>query len=434
MIRSCVLLLGASGNVLAVGAIVAQTAQNLLSSDEYQEPGFCKTCHRTQYDQWKGTMHAYSSSDPFYEGTFLLASKETNGLTDHFCSRCHTPIGELAGEVPPADHSRLSEIAKRGVQCDFCHTLQGHEGIGNAQYIVRPGEIKLGPFGDGEPIVHKATRSEFHTRPEFCGTCHNVNHPLNGLPLEKTYTEWRESPYNTGDPASEVTCQDCHMTPGPGVTKPNPGKASQIGDDRPHVWSHDMVGGGGVAALVDEVEIMRAAEAMLKAAAVVSLKVPESVRGGDQTQVQVGVTNVGAGHDIPTGVTELREMWLELTVSQPDGNVLFTSGYLDEMGEIMDGAVRYGVVVADAEGNPTPKFWLAASQISDHRIPPKRTVVETFVVPIPKTATGPLEVRARLLYRGASPSVLRLGLGADSKQTLPVVEMASAEEKIQVLR
>jgi hypothetical protein len=83
--------------------------------------------------------------------------------------------------------------------------------------------------------------------------------------------------------------------------------------------------------------------------------------------------------------------------------------------------------VADAEGNPTPKFWLAASKLSDHRIPAKGTVTETLSIPVPTEAVGPLAVRARLLYRGAAPSVLRLGLGPDSQATLPIVEMTSAE-------
>jgi len=413
-----------------VGSVAAQ--EPTVSSADYQEADLCKACHKDQYSQWKGTMHAYSSEDAFYAGAFRLASEETNGAVDHFCSRCHTPIGELSGEVPPADHSRLSEIAKRGVQCDFCHTLAGHEGIGNAQYLVKPGEVKLGPFGDGKPMGHKAAFSEFHTTPEFCGTCHNVDHPVNGLHLETTYTEWKESPYNTGDPATRITCQDCHMTPGPGVTKPNPGKASPIAEERPHISSHNMVGGGGVAALVGETETLQAAEAMLKAAATVELRLPEEAAKGAEAVVEVIMANVGAGHYLPTGVTELRDLWLELTVTGAGGETVYSSGALDEVGEIIPGAVKYQVQVADAAGNVTPKFWLAESIVSDHRIPPKGSVTETYRVPVPAEAVGPLTIRARLRYRAASPSVLRLGLGEESAAVLPIIEMAEAEGTVGV--
>jgi len=96
------------------------------------------------------------------------------------------------------------------------------------------------------------------------------------------------------------------------------------------------------------------------------------------------------------------------------------------------GAVKYQVQVADGAGNVTPKFWLAESIVSDHRIPPKSTVTETYRVPVPPDAAGPLAVRARLRYRAASPSVLRLGLGEDSTATAPIIEMAEAEGEVRV--
>jgi hypothetical protein len=135
---------------------------------------------------------------------------------------------------------------------------------------------------------------------------------------------------------------------------------------------------------------------------------------------------------VPTGVTELRDMWLELTVTDAAGKAVFASGQLDEKGEIAPGAIKYQVVMADANGNATPKFWLAASKLSDHRLPPKQTVTETFDIPIPADTSGPLKVRTRLRYRAASPSVLRLGLGADSTDVLPIVEMAEAEGELKL--
>jgi hypothetical protein len=201
-------------------AAVAAAADPLVKPDQYEPPEYCKPCHQALFDQWHGTMHSHASEEPFYGHMFTLASKETNGLTDTFCSRCHTPVGLLAGEIPPADHSKLSPISRNGVFCDFCHTIKGQEGTGNARYIVDPGPVKRGPFGDSNPLVHKAEFSKLHTEPEFCGTCHDVSHPVNNLPLETTYTEWKAGPYNTGDPATRTICQDCHMTPGPGVTKP----------------------------------------------------------------------------------------------------------------------------------------------------------------------------------------------------------------------
>ena len=97
--------------------------------------------------------------------------------------------------------------------------------------------------------------------------CHDVRHPVNNMHLEATYTEWKDGPY-----ADEgVTCQDCHMTPGPGVTKPNPGQVAVRGPQRDHMYTMTFAGGN-----VGLGEASRA-EANLKAAAKLELDVPDVV-------------------------------------------------------------------------------------------------------------------------------------------------------------
>ena len=72
--------------------------------------------------------------------------------------------------------------------------------------------------------------------------------------------------------------------------------------------------------------------------------------------------------------------------------------------------------------------------MSDHRIPPKETVTESYDVQIPAGTPGPLKVAARLRYRAASPSLLRLALGPNSKGALPIVEMTRAEAELKLGR
>jgi hypothetical protein len=145
----------------------------------------------------------------------------------------------------------------------------------------------------------------------------------------------------------------------------------------------------------------------------------------------VDVTNIGCGHKLPTGLTEIRQMWLEVIVKDAAGKQVFASGLLDDQGEIREGAVVYHTVVAGADGKPTPKFWLAASKLSDHRIPPKETAKESFQFQVPAGTKGPLSVDVRLLYRAASPSVLRLALPAEEAARLPIVEMTTAHGTIE---
>ena len=129
------------------------------------------------------------------------------------CVRCHFPIRHSSGET-----NLPLEDKKGGVICDFCHSVRATTGIGNAPYILSPGNaeameggIKYGPFNDSPDTIHKNQYSELHTRSEFCGGCHDVSHAGNDLPIEQTYTEWRQGPYNTTDPKTTVHCQDCHM-------------------------------------------------------------------------------------------------------------------------------------------------------------------------------------------------------------------------------
>jgi len=55
---------------------------------------------------------------------------------------------------------------------------------------------------------------------------------------------------------------------------------------------------------------------------------------------------------LPTGLTESREMWLEVTVTGPSGEKLLQSGKLDEKGEIEPEAILYHTMFADAKGEP----------------------------------------------------------------------------------
>ena len=231
----------------------------------------------------------------------------------------------------------------------------------------------------------------------FCGMCHNVNHPVNGLPLEATYTEWKNGPY-----AKEgIQCQDCHMTPGAGVTKPNPGQLTSFSETRPYIYSHSIVGGNfAVAGLLGSEEHKNLAQERLKAAGKVEILGSSAVRTAEGIAFKVKVSNVGAGHYLPTGLTETRQMWLHITVKDNSGKMLWESGALDAKGEIKPGAVIYNTVIADKNGRHTDRVWEAAKITYDHRIPPKSSVVENIQV---KSADLPMTVKVsvELMYRPA---------------------------------
>lgn len=399
LIFSFLLLIG-----FDINPVSAQTNPGELSSDLFEDPlDKCQICHAEIYEQWEGSIHSLAEKDPYYQALFLMASKETDGLTDTYCSRCHTPIGLTSGEIPPADGSNMSEIALKGVQCDFCHSVSGMDGTGNAQFILTPDGTKRGPFTDSRSTAHKTEYSELHTKAEFCGMCHDVNHPINGLLLEATYTEWKNGPYAV----EGIQCQDCHMTPGVTQYEQNPGKASDIGPKRDHIWTHFFVGGNAFITdhLGSDTHRDMAIE-RLQQAAELEIIPDGSIEPGETFEFGIKVNNVGAGHYLPTGITESRQMWIDVRATNGNGQEIFRSGALDEYGNIDQYTSIFHTVLGDAEGHHTEKAWEAESILSDNRVPPKGNVTESFNFKIPEDIAPPITITATLKYRSAPQEMI----------------------------
>lgn len=397
-----------------------------VRSVDYTDPSICSGCHIDIFTQWSKSMHNLAYNDPIYQKVLTLAKQEGAGEFDEFCTACHTPIGFSAGETPPWVDANLSEVAKKGVQCDFCHTVKSATGIGNYQFLSSPGNVKRGPFKDAISPYHETKYSELHTTAEFCGMCHNANHLKNGLPLEATYSEWKAGPYAE----KGIICQDCHMTPGPGVTKPNPGVAAVGAKKRPHIWTHDFVGGNAVVtALEGNVSHQQMAMERLQAAAGLLIKTTPLKLNG-QNKIKIEITNKGCGHYLPTGLTETREMWLDVTIMDAAGKQIFSTGALDETGNIPEGSIVFKTIVADKSGHHTDSIWFAEKIVSDKRIPPKKTVIEPLDFNVPADAVTPLTVNAVLKYRSASQRTIDLLFGP-GQMTVPVIEMVQAKAQIK---
>ena len=404
-------------------AAAEQSEPGDFTSDQFTRSGLCSNCHGNSFGEWDGSMHSNSDEDFFYQAMLQEygAAAKAEGLPEGFCSRCHTPIGLVSGEIPPLDGSGLSEVSKEGVQCDFCHVVAESEGIGNAPYMLEPGDVKWGQRTDTEPVSHEVEAHEFYTQSEYCGMCHNINHPVNNLTLAATYTEWKESPY-----AEEgVQCQDCHMTPGIVEFEANPGKAASNGPDREHVYTHYFVGGNAfVTDVLGEGRHEKRAIETLQHAAALDVKAPESAEAGENVEIEVEIKNTGAGHKIPSGVTEDREIWLELTATDVDGKELYHSGALDEAGRIDPEVTVYHTIFADSEGQPTVKVWEAESILYDNRILPKSSVLENHSFVMPEEAANPITVNAVLHYRSAPQEHIDELFG-EGTYTVPVIDMAT---------
>jgi hypothetical protein len=382
----------------------------------FEDPGACIACHFDIYEQWSKSMHAYAWSNKWYQDDYQLAHGETAGATDVLCAACHAPIAARTGQLPPYDGSQFDATSKRGISCDFCHTVTGIERTYNMGHVSDPGPIKYAIRGDGDSPYHGVAYSTYHTDAVFCGSCHSVNHPVTDVAIIDTYDDWRSGPYAE----QGITCQNCHMTPTPGVGV-NPGKSSPIGLERDNVAFHTFSGGSVIAQrnMGNELQAQLADE-MLKAAARLSL---EANVQDSQLELTVNVDNVGAGHKIPTGVTYIRKMWLEVLLVDDKGNVVYSSGLVDEKNHVDPDAVFYRLLFKDSDGNLTGKSWLAVDIGYDRRIPAQGRDTEVYSIKLP--AAGSYRADVRLMYRSLAQETLDFHEGKESEK-IESIEMATS--------
>ncbi len=399
-----------SGSVLKHGApafdtqAFAPSAATTLDGQRLDDSAFvpaaaCGTCHENEEAAWSASGHALATTGPFYRAWYKVANQITLGDINPYCAGCHTPIGLLSGQIrsrwgwDSQESFPLNAAANAGVTCDVCHGIAGVTGVGNGAYVLDPSPSAQHaghPTRPTTPVDH-----DLLVRPEFCAACHEATHPGSGLPVMTTYSEWQASRFNTGDPATTTTCQDCHFAQGR--------HGSLHPDD-------------------------------LTQAARIEILPTEAALGGE-SELQVRVSNVGAGHALPTGSAELRQMWLAVTVTDAAGRVVFESGMADDYGDPGPGSVTYGVRWLDAEGRPTDRLWEAYSVERDHRIPAGGAVVETFHFAVPADASGPLHVQAVLRYRSAAGHLTTLMSVYIEEEIAapPTIDMAAAEASVPVL-
>ncbi|MGR5062025.1 multiheme c-type cytochrome [Photobacterium sp. DNB22_13_2] len=406
-----------------------QTAGRELTPDMFEDPTVCKACHEEIYKQWENSVMAKSWDDPIYKALFKRASAATNGEIDNFCIACHSPIGMTSMNAS----AKMLETNEHlpGVNCEVCHNISGITGHDNGAYVLTPNReahVKLGPRTDAESPYHNTAYLDVQTRSEFCSTCHNVTHPTNGTAIERTYDEWQESIYNEQD----IHCQDCHMTPGPGINE-NPGKSAIMGKERKHIYSHEFTGGNSTLHnYFKSPERAEAARAMLRSAAIMELvDIPETIQAGDTVTIKVKVSNVGAGHKLPTGFPEGREVWVDFQVSSDNYPSLYRSGAIID-GHTEPNTRNFKVWLGNAKGEVVDlNVWEVDRVLADTRIPPKGYSIVDYTFVVPADSGAMLNLDITLNYWPFSQQLVDELLGEDVLE-VDVVEMTSLETSLKI--
>lgn len=446
--------------------------------------------------EWRGSVMHYAAASPVFNAFELTVQKLTEGRfaadgeNPNFCTGCHAPTAIYNGETtdfvdgPATLVTSLSEAGMDGLSCDFCHTVTGPDlegsllgdGIANLALEYAPNGVKQGPFADPVPSTyHRAVENPYLKSSEFCGACHDVRLPipdvLTGEPfqrLENLFTEWQNGPYNsTQNPYGKVTtCQDCHMSMypqhEPGLYPMAPVSTESGGELRPHAL-HAFTAVS--IPLVDDprfpttrapqvdgfnypVGQQRRREQMLQAAVTMTLHpLPASVPADlDVLPIELTLLNDGAGHRVPAGFSQEREVWIELIVRDIAGELYATgtledqahpeTGELEPDGSLHDEDLRdhhfdieletfattyvpgpdrdlvnfqNHFVRVDEDGvkhrvlNPLE----ANAMDNSHSLPILEPVTVRYDVVLPRALRSDVQVTARLRYRAFPPEFLR---------------------------
>jgi len=207
------------------------------------------------------------------------------------------------------------------------------------------------------------------------------------------------------------------------------GRSSNFGTQRTPFFRHDFTGANAaIPRLLGHSRHAGDAAARLQIAATVEVDFRGTPVAGGVGEVEVRVKNLRAGHNLPTSMTELRQMWLHVQVSDGgrEGAVVWESGALDAAGNLDPQAKTFGARAVDGDGNPTWKPWQIHRIAEDTSIPPRGEATELYRFAVPVATRGPLRVRAVLRYRSFPQTVADRYLDVAGYR-VPTIDMAEGE-------
>lgn len=434
--------------------------------------GNCGSCHTKFYEQWKTSTMARTTKNPvvlsFYKGTDYLGREKVqpgylldNPIETGSCGDCHAPTTAIRrpGKVDLRKAASIRGVTSSGIHCDFCHKIKdvevsnkpGVQTIKMLRYNPRGGMMMrrvfaFGPYDDVVVPPMVTSYSELFEKSEFCSSCHQHGEKLkkggkwnfrevykdpspdelyeNGkvIPNQWTYQEWLEwqSSLPEDDPDKGRQCQNCHMN----WTKELLPYDNYIVDG----MVRTRLGVYRDPSMIHPHLFEGATEPRLKGAAYLNLDA--EIETGELT-VYVEVTNVNAGHRLPTGFS-MRHMILLITAKDEGGRELkqLDGPKVPEwggVGPIEEGNYAgrpgkgFAKILADDKGNINVPYWKAIKVVSDNRIKPKEYDESVYKFQVPD-GVKELTVEAGLVYRKFFKNI------ADEKR-LPLGEVIMQEKR-----
>jgi hypothetical protein len=453
-------------------------------------------CHEQILKEWEVSAHRYSAMDVAFQKVQSVMGEQNGPESTRYCGGCHDPISLFSGtkNIFTEDLTNLVGY-KEGVSCIVCHAIKETDIKGNANYVItQPGRymfelseakwarftrdflIRSYPRYHVESLQHRLFKS-----PEFCAACHKqfIDEEINNVgwvQLQNQFDNWRKSRWNTpGDPTKTIECRECHM---PLTDSSDPGSGDPLdynrtADDAKH-RSHRFLGANQFmpAALelpgADEhialtekwlkgqIEIPEIADKWKEGPAVpLELVVPDKAAPGQKVKIETVFTNNKVGHEFPTGPLDIIQAWVEVVVTDQDGNEIFVSGRKDERNFIQPGSFIFKAEPVDQDGNLIDRHNLwemvgvryrramfpGFSDKAEFNFSCPSTLTtevdalnekEEFRFSVPGNQVTELNVSARLLYRKVDQFLLNFLFGEESGLTTPVSVLSTDQKKIAV--
>jgi len=453
-------------------------------------------CHEEIAREWSVSAHRWSAMDPAFQRVQEEMAKQNGAESTRYCGGCHDPISLFSGTKNTFTPELTNLVGyKEGVSCLSCHSIRKTDVKGNANFVVAPPSRYLFELREGRPArlardflirayprQHVADLSKrlFKT-PEYCAACHKqfIDQEVNKVgwvQLQNQYDNWKNSRWNhPGEAAKTIECRECHM---PLVASHDPAagdsqdynRSDTDGKHRSHRFLGanqaipvmlKLPGGEEQARLVvnwlrGEIEIPEIASKWSKGPAVaLELVAPKEAAAGVPLTVRAVITSNKVGHDFPTGPLDIIQAWVELTVTDEAGRVVFASGRRDDHHRIEPGTFMFKAEPVDQYGNLIDRHNLwemvgvryrrslfpGFSDTAEYSFqcsgsaggPGPRLGEQSFSVDAARAPAGDLTVTARLMYRKIDQFLLNFLFGEKTGLTTPVTEMARAEAHIHVL-
>lgn len=432
-------------------------------------------CHEEILKEWQVSAHRYSAMDVAFQKVQAIMGEQNGAESTRYCGGCHDPISLFSGtkNIFTEDLTNLTGYDE-GVSCITCHAIKETDVKGNANYVMTQPDrymFELSEGGAGKwvsdfliksyPRYHVATlQHKLFKSPEFCAACHKqfIDEEINNVgwvQLQNQFDNWRESRWNhPGDPEQTIECRECHM---PLLESRDPANGDDLDYNRtPNDGKHrshrflaanqfmplalDLPGAKEHVELTEkwlrgEIEIPEIEDKWnLGPAVPIELVMPEAAKPGEQVTIQAVITNNKPGHDFPTGPIDIIQSWVDITVSDEDGDLVYKSGARDERHYIEPGSFVFKVEPVDQYNNLIDRhnLWELVGVRYRRSLFPGMQDQGEFTFRVPSNASGKLQVHAQLMYRKVNQNLLDILFGEDSGVTAPVTALSESNGSIQV--